>query len=219
MCAATLVSALDDRLRSEAISCIRIWMNRNLISYLNLLNGNQSNIVEIFGSLCIPNQTFPLTLLAIADFYDDVLSILADSKDQNSTRVSQARTITIQTGDHSTLLGSSDIPHSLEETPELTPVHHETLIQYLAQQSTEFQSVVNSKINSSQERVTWHHSYIRVLAATLKFLFQYTSNPFGVKEIPSRCSDSEILALLQQISVACHHNNVSYAAIAIEVNY
>jgi len=180
---------------------------------------SQSNFIEIMASFCRPNQSYPLTLLAIADFYDDVLLEVADAQGQVNS-ISQYRKIAIQTGDHSTLIGSNDISHSLEEsTPELSPVHHETLIQYLAQQSAQFQSVLHLEGSLQTERVTWHHSFIRILAATLKFSFHHTSNPFETKGMTRRCSDFEILALLQQISIACHHKNLSYASIAMEVRF
>lgn len=212
-----------DQLKAAAVICIRVWVNSHLISAFELLNSNQSNLVQILGCHTVPSNQYPLTLLAIADFYDDVLSVISEISSGSS--IPSGRTISIHTGDHSAITnGIDDALHSIDSPPsfDLSPLVHESLIHSLSQHSAEFQSSVTegyrSTINNS-DRVSWQHSYIRILAACVKFMFQLTANPFLVKEnLQSRiCSDIEILNVLQQISIACSHVNISYAVIAMEV--
>lgn len=214
-----------DQLKAAAVTCIRVWMNCHLISAFELLNSNQSNLIQILGSHTVPSNQYPLTLLAIADFYDDVLSAISEVT--NGAPIPSGRTISIQTGDHSAITnGFDDALHSLDTPPslELSPLVHESLIHSLSQHSAGFQSSVTEGYRSSMEnseRVSWQHSYIRILAACLKFIFHLTANPFLSKDnLQSRiCSDLEILNVLQQISIACSHVNISYAVIAMEVRH
>jgi hypothetical protein len=212
-----------DQLKAAAVMCIRIWMSCHLISSFELLNSNQSNLIQILGSHTVPSNEYPLTLLAIADFYDEVLSAISEVS--NGPSIPSGKTISIQTGDHSSITnGFSDATHSLDTPPslELSPLVHESLVHSLSRHSAAFQSAITEGYRSymeNSERVSWQHSYIRILAASLKFMFHLTANPFLSKENLQSgiCSDLDILNVLQQTSLACSHVNISYAVIAMEV--
>jgi hypothetical protein len=219
-----LNSDLDlDQLKASAVTCVRIWMNSHLISHLELLNSNPSNLIQSLSSYSLARNSYPLTLLAIADFYDDILLAIADAGQGSlGTIPSSARAITI-TGDHTSL--TNGVPHSLDpsSSADLSSSHHEYLIHSLAQQSELFHSAITETHShssaESSERVSWQHSYIRILAAATKFLFSSTANPFFSRPgLESRiCSGSDFLNMIQQISAACSHANITHAVIAMEV--
>lgn len=218
----------NDQLISSSITCLRMWINHQLISYLDLLNTNPFYLIQTLVFYTRPDQAYSSTLLALADFYDDILTALSESNNGNT--IPSGRTISIQTGDHTAITNGLDEISSLETTPttaavavSLSPMNHECLIQSLAQYSEIFQSLLTEGYahgpHTSTERVTYEHSYIRILAAAIKLLYHFTGNPFLFKdEFNNRnCTDYGILNVLQQLSLACSHRNLSYAVIAMEV--